>query len=173
MGARRICAPWTCSSTLYLALLIPDCAQPSERQLYGESLNQNIWYLCFKCAKLILKVLMQELLITLSACKTASARKVTAVLPVRVLGRVCSGFISHSRVALPLLETEWYLYSSYSMSHLRLSDTQTSRIQRAARHCQRLRTVSTSRTSPIRKCAADPVCTVRRVTMFLSPHKAI
>ena len=129
-------------------------------------LTQNIWYLRFKHAKLSLNPLLQELLITLSACRTASARKVTAVLPVRVLGRICSGFVSYSCVALPLLETEWYLYSSYSMSHLRLSDPQTSRIQRAARHCPRLRPVSTNRTSPTRKCATDPVITIRSVAMF-------
>ena len=160
MGARGICAPPTCALTLSgnadsrlcAAKLMTTSWRVPQPETYG---------ICFKCAKLILNILLQELLITLSACKTASARKVTAVLPVRILGRVFNGFVSHSCVALPLLQTEWYLYSSYSIPHLRLSDLQTSRIQRAARHCQRLRTVSTSRTSPIRKCAVDPVCTTR------------
>ena len=121
----------------------------------------KIYRICVSNEQSLLNVLLKELLITLSACKTASARKVTAVLPVSVLGRGCSGLTSHSLVALPLLETEWYLYSSYSMSLLRLSDQQTFPIQRVARHCQRLRTVSTSRTLPIRKSAVDPVCMIR------------
>ena len=51
VGARVICAPRTCSLNLYLALLTPDCAQPSERQLYGESLNQKYMLSVFQMCK--------------------------------------------------------------------------------------------------------------------------
>lgn len=117
--------------------------------------SQAQGYLCCRPVKLTSSVPLQELLITLSACKTASARKVTAVLPVSIPGECCTKFVAHSCLAFSLFETEWYLLSSYSISHLHLSDPQTSRIQRAARHCQRRRIVSTSRTLPTRECAVD------------------
>lgn len=153
MGARRDSASWTYFIILNLAMLIPERTQPGERQLNGKSFISDSRVSVLQTCKANFErsfvgvthhsIGLQNCIRTKGYCSSTGEHS----------KECCSKCVAHSCLAFSLLETEWYFFASYSISHLHLSDPQISRIQRAARHCQRRRAVSISRTLPIRECA--------------------